>query len=223
MTKVEKMLCNYVLDTGDSNEVFYHNGDFHVERHHVSSLLEGVVTKNIVDIWALILNQKDLGCGFASPKRFFCSATACAFFPVIHHGCYIVLCFNFKYSKVDVIDQRILTSKINEIYGGYLSILASFLSEFLKERKDPRANLVANFEPRVIRMIWKSNELDVVDSITMGHMETYMGHGNSWDTILKKPNDHILKTLRAKYCYDILKNEHNMVKEDVLKKAKLAN
>uniref|UniRef100_A0A803KR30 Uncharacterized protein n=1 Tax=Chenopodium quinoa TaxID=63459 RepID=A0A803KR30_CHEQI len=78
MTKVEKMLCNYVLDTGDSNEVFYHNGDFHVERHHVSSLLEGVVTKNVIDIWALILNQKDLGRGFILPKRFLCSATTCA-------------------------------------------------------------------------------------------------------------------------------------------------
>uniref|UniRef100_A0A803NE95 Uncharacterized protein n=1 Tax=Chenopodium quinoa TaxID=63459 RepID=A0A803NE95_CHEQI len=74
-------------------------------------------------------------------------------------------------------------------------------------------------------MVWKSNELDVVDSgfITMRHMETYMGHGNYWDTILKKSNDHILKTLRAKYYCEILKNEYSKVKEDVLKKAKLAN
>ncbi|XP_056686326.1 uncharacterized protein [Spinacia oleracea] len=98
-----------------------------------------------------------------------------AFFPIIHDGCYVFLCFNFKYSKVDVIDQRILTGKVNEIYGGYVTILALFFSRFLKDMKDPRANLVMNFEPRIIRMV--SNELDVVDSgvLAMRHMETYMG------------------------------------------------
>lgn len=54
--------------------------------------------------------------------------------------------------------------------------------------KDPRAKLVMNFEPRIIRMVWKSNELDVVDSgvLAMRHMETYMGQANSWDPLLKK-------------------------------------
>ncbi|XP_056697294.1 uncharacterized protein [Spinacia oleracea] len=146
-----------------------------------------------------------------------------AFFPIIHDGCYVVLCFNFKYSKVDVIDQRILTGKVNEIYGGYVTILASFFSKFLKDMKDPRAKLVMNFEPRIIRMVWKSNELDVVDSgvLAMRHMETYMGQANSWDPLLKKIDGHVLRNLRAKYCCEILKNEYNVVKEDVLKKAKL--
>ncbi|XP_021859555.2 uncharacterized protein [Spinacia oleracea] len=263
MSKIEKQLCNYVLMARDSNGIFYSNGNFKIERHNLSSLLEDGVSMSVIDIWALILNQKDLGRGLGSPKRFFCSATASvdvtqshiqreqmikgtldfkirlvgmvkcskvsisdidlAFFPIIHDGCYVILCFNFKYSKVDVIDQRILIGKVNEIYGGYVTIMGSFFSKFLKDMKDPRANLVKNFEPRVIRMVWKSNELYVVDSgvLAMRHMETYMGQATSWDPLLKKIDGHVLRNLRAKYCCEILKNEYNVVKEDVLKKAKL--
>lgn len=89
---------------------------------------------------------------------------------------YIIVCFNFRLSSIDIIDNINDNSDMSDKYGPILNIMPEAFSRFLKIIDHPKANVVCNFRPQRLEMPWRTTKPnDHCGAYTMLHLETYMG------------------------------------------------
>uniref|UniRef100_A0A7N1A6Q0 Ubiquitin-like protease family profile domain-containing protein n=1 Tax=Kalanchoe fedtschenkoi TaxID=63787 RepID=A0A7N1A6Q0_KALFE len=148
------------------------------------------------------------------------------FIPVLIEKHYYLIVFDLKTPCMELLDNNASSTSFAR-YNLWLETLWKSMVNFLKSRKHPKADLMLAVKPRVVLCPWKTKE-NLVDSgiYCMRHMEVYVGSwGESkWkeklarDTTVKAENQ--LERLRAKYLFNIIMFEKNMVimkvKEDCI-------
>ncbi|PWA35250.1 ulp1 protease family, C-terminal catalytic domain-containing protein [Artemisia annua] len=145
------------------------------------------------------------------------------FFNILRDSHYYIICFNLKYHKIEIIDNRLSDteadegSKISEI--DLISKLYGKLPFVLKNH--PKFHIMRFCKPNILKMAWRTrrNESDC-GIFVMRHMETYNGKKvEEWNSGFRNEGEGQkgqLKTLRRKYAAKILLSDENLHRKKII-------
>ncbi|KAJ0668989.1 putative Ulp1 protease family catalytic domain, papain-like cysteine peptidase superfamily [Helianthus annuus] len=149
------------------------------------------------------------------------------FIPVLQGDHFYVLCFHLKTGKIELIDNSAAEQEFKERYKGLpdtLKVLVLYLKKALKPT--PAIEELGTSEIERKEMDWRTENNSVDCGVfTMRHMETYKGEKTPWvtgfvkeDEVNNRQNSQ-LHLLRHKYLSKIILSDHNVHREQVIKKA----
>ncbi|PWA89648.1 ulp1 protease family, C-terminal catalytic domain-containing protein [Artemisia annua] len=143
------------------------------------------------------------------------------FFNILRDSHYYIICFNLKYQKIEIIDNRLSDaeadqgSNISEI--DLISKLYGKLPFVLKNH--PQFHIMRFCKPNILKMAWRTRRNESDSGIfVIRHMETYNGQKveerNSGFRNEGEGKQGQLKTLRRKYTAKMLLSDENIHKKN---------
>ncbi|PWA60022.1 ulp1 protease family, C-terminal catalytic domain-containing protein [Artemisia annua] len=155
------------------------------------------------------------------------------FFNILRDSHYYIICFNLKYQKIEIIDNRLSDTEADEgskfseidlitkLYGKLPFVLINSFCDYLKKKNHPKFHIMRLCKPNILKMAWRTrrNENDC-GILVMRHMETYNGQkneeGNSGLRNEGEGQQGQLKILRRKYAAKILLSDENIHRKKII-------
>ncbi|KAL9667268.1 hypothetical protein QQ045_001619 [Rhodiola kirilowii] len=139
ITESEIILCDYVFDLGNVEG----------NKTELASLCIGFEIKSIVlDIWACIRNNKEELRANIDFLRFFCTTNTTLLFPVYNDNHFILVCFDFKRTAIDILDSQAFTNQSDIIFSVPVQSLQIAQLSLLRKRY---LNEIVRFEQNTVR------------------------------------------------------------------------
>ncbi|PWA39123.1 ulp1 protease family, C-terminal catalytic domain-containing protein [Artemisia annua] len=253
LNKREKSVLELIKKKNASNLVDkFFGSDLYcnVDRSYFKNLVNKTkhVTSNIIDIWAVVLNEvekfrspgsaprreksglaiKKIQEEFLKAIKYGCerylncndlSAVNLVFFPVCRQNHFYVYCFNLLNPSFIIIDNL---KEGAAIYGNTTQVLFKLFCHYLKVTNHPKAQQISKCSPRRLEMEWQTSKNKTDCGIfTMRHLEFYSGvEDKQWRSIFKEngSKDELAK-LRKVYAAKILLSDANKYKKDIITEA----
>ncbi|KAH6755377.1 hypothetical protein C2S53_013829 [Perilla frutescens var. hirtella] len=237
----------FYSEEANDEEIMFASAGVAVNRGDMLIMRQNVVIRsNILDAWSSVMNHKELSRSPDSHYRFFASTKPACFEIENLNGSYdkkkvmdkfvraldgdlkkskgikvanieLIVCFNVKNFRVDVIDDKVSSTDVdNSTSEGVPFLLSEVFTNYLRV-KGMRAKAAALSKLKV-------NTLDLPCSgqhknsdcwiYAMRHMEKYMGEGlKNWKCGMRSNCESLLKKMRIKYCAEILCADINVHKD----------
>ncbi|PWA63872.1 hypothetical protein CTI12_AA348970 [Artemisia annua] len=155
------------------------------------------------------------------------------FFNILRDSHYYIICFNLKYQKIEIIDNRLSDTEayegsniseidlIKKLYGKLPFVLINFFCDYLIKKHDPKFQIMRFCKPSILKMAWRirRNENDC-GIFAMRHMETYNGQKvEEWNLGFRNEGEGQqgqIKTLRRKYAAKMLLSDENIHRKKII-------
>ncbi|KAL9665129.1 hypothetical protein QQ045_020540 [Rhodiola kirilowii] len=145
-------------------------------------------------------------------------------FPVYNDKHFILVCFDFKRTAIDILDSQAFTNQYDIIFSVPVQSLLLNFGAYLRKKGHHYAHILPKIRPVLHVLPWATKKPNNSGAIfVMRDMETYFGGGlKVWKCGLRKEgNAQIaqLNLLRQRYLNEIVRFEQNTVRSEVMRKS----